>query len=81
MAKSQKVKVSERALLARINRKLQPGGEVMKRCRESSRAHDELGDYYLVNLRRGAVADKHIALEAYGRVMKLLQDYEELEGE
>jgi hypothetical protein len=77
--KPQKVKVSERALFARINRKIVEEDLVMRRCPATRRDYLNLGDFYLVNLRVNGLAGSHLDLEAYGREIGALKDYEELE--
>lgn len=69
--------ISERALLARINRAL--SGEILKKCRIDSRQWSSLGDYYTVDLNSNAVIHTDIDLEAYGRELGCLEEYEELD--
>lgn len=76
--KPEKLKVSERALFARINRKIYDDDLVLRRCPATRRDHHNLGDYYLVNWRISGVAGKYIDLEDYGREVGALRDYEEL---
>jgi hypothetical protein len=73
-----RVPVSPRALLRRLNRKLQREHEVIKPTR-SARWRDELGDYYVVDLDRNAIARKQVNLEQYARELGVLQEYEKLE--
>jgi hypothetical protein len=79
--KLQKLKVSERALFARINRKIHDDDLMLRRCRASSRDYHNLGDFYLVNWRINGVAGYHVDLETYGREVGALKDYEELAEE
>ena len=79
--KPQKLKVSERALFARINRKIDADELILRRCRPTMRDHHELGDYYTVNWRINGIWEKDIDLEAYGREVGALKDYEELATE
>jgi hypothetical protein len=72
-----KVPVSERALLARIKRKLAPDGVRLHKSREGSRALWEFGDYY------GVSADNHVCnpsggLEGIARDLGVMKPYEEL---
>lgn len=76
--KPEKLKVSERALFARINRKIYADDLVLRSCPATRRDHQNLGDYYLVNWRSNGVAGKYIDLEDYGREVGALRDYEEL---
>jgi hypothetical protein len=80
MAKKEatKVPITERALIQRINRKLQQENYgVMKIAREGSRAEQNLGRYYVVN-DRNTVIDWHLKLEEYGRDWGVLAPYEKL---
>jgi hypothetical protein len=56
--------LSERALLARVNRRLQSKMQVVRVCREDSRWFGELGRYYAVDATRNLVVDKHIPIES-----------------
>ena len=78
--KLEKLKVSERALLARINRKIHDDDLMLRRCPSTRRDYLNMGDYYLVNWRINGLAGHHIDLEDYGREVGVLKDYEELEG-
>ena len=71
--------ISERALLARINRALDD--EIVKKCRQDSRWWYSLGDYYSVDLATNVIIDKDIDLEAYGREMGCLTEFEALDEE
>lgn len=77
--KLQKLKVSERALFARINRKIHDDDLMLRRCPATRRDYHELGDIYAVNWRINGISDTHIDLEEYGREVGALKDYEELE--
>jgi hypothetical protein len=79
MAKAHKIKISERALLQRINRTLSERDEVLKKAR-SERVSDDLGRYFVLDTRLNAVVRKDVELEGYGRSLKALKDYEVLEG-
>lgn len=77
--KPEKLKVSERALFARINRRIYDDDLVLRRCPATRRGYHNLGDFYLVNWRINGIAGKNIDLEDYGREVGALKDYEELE--
>lgn len=72
------ITVTERALLARINRKLRPSLHRVKVCREGSRWFIDLGKYYEVDLSRnhhlGSISD----LRAYGHELGVLKPHEVL---
>lgn len=77
--KTQKVNVSPRALLARINRKLRPENRAVRQCRPPpSRDWSNLGDYYAVDFEVNCVCDKHIDLGALGKRLGVLKPYEAL---
>ena len=79
MAKTHKIKVSERALVQRINRVLTERDEVLKKAR-SERVSLDVGKYFVLDTRLNAVVRKDVALEDYGRSLKTLKDYEVLEN-
>ena len=78
--KTIKVKVSDRALLARINRKLLKEDRIVKKCRPDSRSYHDLGDYYMVDLRSNGVLFhyKNLDLSKLAKELELLKPYEEL---
>lgn len=76
--KAEKVPVTERALLARLNRQLAKVGVTIKKCSRNNSAHGELGDYYAVDVHGVTNGHKHIDLEAWGRKHGLLKPYESL---
>lgn len=77
MAKK-KIPISERALLARMNRKMASDEIQVKKSRIGSSVHQELGDYYSIDLKRNVVDSKHIDLEALARQLGVLAAFEEL---
>lgn len=78
MAKKQLIPVSERALLARVNRQLIKTGEQIMRCSPKNvSAENELGRFYRVNVRVGGV-QKHVDLEDLARELEVLKPYEKL---
>lgn len=78
MAKG-KVVVSERALLARLNRKLAHEGLQIKKCRMNSRFYHDLGDYYIIDIRLNFIKSKDVDLKRLGKSENVLAGYEELE--
>lgn len=90
MSKQQqsKVQVSERALIQRINRKLQqqPNPESLRTARNDRQA-EELGNYYVVETGIGGQARKaassgivyvHVDLEKLGHKLGVIQPWEAL---
>ena len=67
--------VTTRALIARINRKLKPDFEVLRKARGAS-AEADVGEYFVVDLRFNAIVDKHVDPESYGRELGVLKDFE-----
>jgi hypothetical protein len=76
MAKLQKVRVSERALFARVDRELNKKEERLRRCRPSSRDYHELGNYYVINWRFNGITAKDIDLEGLARKLGVLKEWE-----
>jgi hypothetical protein len=75
--KAQTVPVGARALLLRINRVLEADGRVLKKTR-GARAEMELGRYYVIDQRRHVIVDKDVDLQALGRKLDALKEYEHL---
>jgi hypothetical protein len=74
-----KVQITERALLARVNRKLNHDGERLKSCPASRASYSELGDYYIVDLGRNTITAQHVDLLALALDLGCIKPYEELE--
>jgi hypothetical protein len=70
----QQVSVSNRALVQRINRKLRPDCEALKKARP--RWWNELGDYYIVDYNRNWIVAKDVDIEDLGRELGVLQPHE-----
>lgn len=78
--KTDRVPVTQRALVQRINRALARVGRfgrVMKKTR-GVQAHLDLGDYYVLDVERNLVVDKYVDAEALGRELGVLHDFERL---
>jgi hypothetical protein len=76
--------VSERALIARINRKLKKDNQALKRARGVTDGrrllpNSNLGWYYTVDFMRNWIIHTHINLEQYGRELEVLEGWEKLE--
>ena len=75
------VKITSRALLARINRRLEKDeAGVMRKCPPHSLSCATLGPYYVAPL-TGIIRDYGIDLEKRGREMGLLKEWEALAAE
>jgi hypothetical protein len=77
---AKKVPVSERALIARINRKLASREEVLKPNR-SSKWESDLGSYYTLNVRLNSIVSKHLDLETVAKEEGVLKAHERLSAE
>ncbi len=75
-----KVPISERALIARINRKLKPDSERLKKLR-GDRGLMDLGRYYIIDLKNGLLTQANVDLEETARSMGVLQPWERLDEE
>lgn len=76
-----KVTISERALFARINRKLKKNGEQLHRCRRGSRWFNEMGPYYIVDTKSNVVTHcGFYNLEERARNLNVLKNFEQLEN-
>lgn len=73
-----KVPVTMRALIQRINRRLTKDEEHLKSIR-GERFRHELGDYYIVDLNRNAIVAKQVDPEELGRTLGVLRPFERVE--
>lgn len=69
--------VSERALLARVNRRLAGEGRMLKVARGEA-ARREMGTYFLVDFGENAVVNKNVSLAKLGHKMGLLRPWERM---
>jgi|APFre7841882630_1041343.scaffolds.fasta_scaffold00134_4 hypothetical protein len=72
------VPVSRRALLARLNRKLVPDLETVKRTRDNTRARQDLGEFYVVDEQINGIVEHDIDLEDFARKRGVLAKHEHL---
>jgi hypothetical protein len=70
--------VSKAALMARINRRLAKDGQRLY-VNRGVRWNNDLGNFYVLNLRPQQVLSSHDNLEDLGRQMEVLQPFEKLE--
>lgn len=70
--------VSEKALIARINRKLKHENESLKKTRPDSKWINDLGDYYLVHTLLNTIEAQHINLDEFAREIGVLADFEKI---
>jgi hypothetical protein len=74
-----KIKVAERAIMVRLNRKLHGEDLMVKKTREGTRARFDLGEFYTINWRLNALGDSNIDLEDWARHHGALKDWEEID--
>lgn len=77
MKKMQKVPVSVRSVIARINRKLKPDLEALKITR-GDRMRQTVGDYYIIDYRRNFILNTKVDPAEMGRDLGVLKEYEEV---
>ena len=65
------------ALIARINRRLKPHGELLKVTR-GERLRQNVGDFYVLDVNRNCIVQQHSDPERLGRELGVLKDYEEV---
>jgi hypothetical protein len=69
------MKVSERALYARINRALKREEQMLRTARKYD---PSVGRYYLIDANRNILLDTHVDLEALGRELGVRGSQEQL---
>jgi len=74
-----KKQVTQKDLMALINRRLVLRGEILKKCAQSSWWHKSLGDYFLIDVESDSVIDTNTDLEKIARKTGALDNWEELE--
>jgi len=72
--------ITERALFARMKRKLEKENMLLKKHQASSQ-WSNTGQFYIIDLQKNLVDRQGNDLEAWAREMNCLQDYEQLEQE
>jgi hypothetical protein len=75
---SQTVPVTERALVARINRKLAHQGKALRHSAPNSRQAHDLGAYFAIDVNRNVVTASWIDLEKWGNGLGCLKPWESL---
>lgn len=68
--------LTERALVARINRTLAKQEQGLRRCRENSRWFHDLGRYYVVDQATLSLCMKDVEIEDLGRELGVLTSRE-----
>lgn len=75
-----RVEVTENAVAKRISRALAKDGEVLRKTR-GERARLDLGDYYVLNASRNYPTSTDVDLEALGRELGVLAEFETVASE
>lgn len=71
-----KIPLSERAIVARINRKLIKEGYLRLKKARGGRAVASVGDYYLIDANRNLIHATHVNPEGYARQIDVMSKYE-----
>jgi hypothetical protein len=79
MTKSIKLPVTERALLARVDRALAKTGEHLCKSHPDSTLRHSAGTFYRVALDRSKTVATHVDLETIARELGVMADYERLD--
>jgi hypothetical protein len=74
-AKAMKVPVTERSVVARVNRWLQANGEQLKPAR-SERVRAQVGDWFILDVKLNGVVREDVSLEVIARELGALRDWE-----
>jgi len=80
---SDKVKISERAFLARMRRSLEKEGLLLKQVREGTRYYNEMGPFYTVDISTNVAESRGVSfyvLIEWAREDGVLKPYEAVEG-
>ena len=83
MTKAVTYPVTERALIQRLNRNLSHVHLRVKKTREG-RSSSDLGDYYILDIRRKAITQHHLSLPdlvEMAKERKVLREFENLVAE
>jgi hypothetical protein len=76
-ATKQKVPVSERATIQRINRRLKPDMCALKQTR-GERARLEVGDWHVIDYTHNIIVAQNINLDSYAHEIGALAEHEEV---
>jgi hypothetical protein len=71
-----KVPITKRALLQRLNRVLKPSAKLLKKAKATQARL--MGEFYVVDTKRNAIAQKKVNVEKLGRKHKVLAPWEEV---
>ena len=71
MRKAERLRVSDRTIIQRINRKLASENQKLKKRGHGQRRGD-LGDYYIVDSRNNSIMATHVDLMGLGQELEVL---------
>jgi hypothetical protein len=80
MSRREKVPVTTRAVIQRINRELKPDLQMLKITR-GERWRPELGDFYVSDFNKNWIVEKHVDPETLGRELEVLESWEKVVDE
>jgi hypothetical protein len=75
-----RLKITERALIQRLNRKLKQDGEQLRTSR-STQTEITVGRYFIVDIQRNFISTQDVDIEKLGRELGVIQAWEEVETE
>ena len=70
--------VTEKAIVARINRNRKPDLEMLRKSR-GRMMESNFGEFYVIDLRRNCILDTHVDPETYARELGVMRGYEFIE--
>jgi len=73
-----KKQVSERAVMARLNRRLRKDNQQIRKTRDNSRWLVSQGDFFIIDLATKIISDDHVDLDYTARDLGALAAYEEV---
>jgi len=68
--------VSERALIKRVNRKLEPRAHLLRKTRDGVCTRQDLGRFYVIDCYRNFIVYTHVGIESFARELGALADDE-----
>jgi hypothetical protein len=72
--------VTEKAIVARINRRLKPDFTMLRKSR-GARTEASLGEFYVIDRSRNCILDTHVDPESYARELGVMRGWEFIEDE
>jgi hypothetical protein len=72
--------LTEKAIIARVNRKLKPDLEMLRKTR-GRMMQSNFGEFHVIDLRRNCILDTHVDPETYARELGVMRGYEFIKDE